>query len=103
MTVAVGSIVEGSTIAFVLNAQKDGATWDLTAATVSLYLRDPYGSWSAANSATLTNASAGIATYTTTTSDLNYEGQWARQWAVTQGGVTLRYPAIYFDVSPFEP
>lgn len=103
MTVAAGAIVEGSTISFVLNAQKDGATWDLTAATVSLYLRDPEGNWSSANSATLTDATGGVATYTTSTSDLDAEGQWARQWVVVQSSVTLKYPVIHFDVSPFEP
>ena len=92
-------IVVGDTIDFKLHARKDRATWDLTGATVSLYLKNPSGIVSAALSATITDATAGIADYTTTT-ELDEDGDWVRQWKVVSGAVTLWSEEIEFSVLP---
>lgn len=82
------NVTTGSTIKFELDADKDGATWDLTAATVTLYLTDPSGN-EASYTATIDSAANGLASYTVGTSVLDERGTWKRQWSVTQGAVTL--------------
>lgn len=81
-------ITTGSTIKFELDADKDGATWDLTAATVTFYLTDPSGN-RAEYAGTIDSASNGLASYTVATSVLDEVGTWTRQWKVVQSSVTL--------------
>lgn len=95
-----GGICTGSTPTFRLDADKDGAIWDLdtpATATVKLYLTDPDGAQTE-HTATLTNADAGIADYVVTVNDLDQAGTWYRQWEVTQGGVVIGAKRIAFQV-----
>lgn len=78
----------GSTPSFRLVAKRDGEVWDITGATVMLYLTDPAGT-EAEYSATLTTPTSGIADYQVATSVLNAVGTWYRQWQVTQSGVVM--------------
>jgi hypothetical protein len=76
---------------------KDDEIWDLTGATVTLGLRDPSGNVSE-NSATVDDGPAGLAHYTTLTTDLDEAGWWKRSWKVSKGGVVLESPPISFRV-----
>lgn len=87
----------GSTYRFRLNAKKDGATWDLTGATVTLHITTPGGTVTA-YSATVTGASSGQAEYVGTGSELDGTGTWQRAWQVVQGSVTQRSLPISFGV-----
>ena len=82
------TITKGSTHRFQLTATKDGAVWDLTGATVTLYLIDTLGVETNYR-ATLSNPTAGVAYYDATTAILSTSGQWSRAWKVVQSGVTL--------------
>lgn len=83
------AITKGSTHRFQLSALKDGVTWDLTGATVTLSLTDPENNeatYTATLSATPTN---GIAYYDVATTVLDQAGTWSRVWKVIQSGVTM--------------
>lgn len=83
------SITKGSTHRFELTATKDGVTWDLTGAVVTLALTDPAGNedtYTATLSATPTN---GVAYYDVATTVLDQAGTWSRVWKVVQSGVTM--------------
>lgn len=84
------SFTAGSTYLFVLIANQDGRIWDLTSATVQLLLRDPAGNI-ATLSATVTDATNGIAQYSSSTTDIDEpnDGQksWALRWKITDGSV----------------
>lgn len=82
------TITKGSTHRFQLTATKDGVVWDLTGATVTLYLIDTAGVQTN-YTATISDPTAGVAYYDVSTSVLNQSGQWARAWRVVQSGVTL--------------
>ena len=87
----------GNTHKFLLAAEKDGLTWDLSSATVTLIFVKP--DWSqVTKSATLVSGPAGTAQYTTLTTDLDQSGKWRRFWRVVDGSVDLRYGPILFDV-----
>ena len=90
--------VVGNTHKFKLTAQKDGSTWNLTSATVTLQLVNPSTGAVSNKAATLDTPASGIASYTTTTSDLGVAGEWKRYWKVVDGSVTLTYGPIYFTV-----
>lgn len=93
-------IVVGSTIDFTLNAKKDGVVWDITGATVLLYLRKPNGTVLDAFTATVSNGPGGIAHYQVADTVLNTEGDWARQWKVEKSGVELKTRIVNFTVEP---
>ena len=76
---------------------KDGVTWDLSSATVTLCLVKPDGT-AVEKSATVTDGPRGQASYTTTTSDLDTPGVWRRSWKIVDGDVTLETPPIRFSV-----
>jgi hypothetical protein len=76
---------------------KDGTTWNLSAATVQLLLRDPDGNVYTRN-ATVTDAANGVAEYVCTPADLNVPGTWTRRWKVTDGGVQITGDDIPFQV-----
>jgi len=78
--------------------KKDGSTWDLTGAAVELFFKKPDGSFQAAKTATISNASGGIAYYDTLTTDLDTAGIWYRSWRVSQSGVVLESEPIEFEV-----
>lgn len=81
-------LTKNSTYVFRLDADKDGAPWDLTGATVTLTFRYPDGT-TAAKSATLTTPASGIAEYTTLTTDLTQLGRHEAMWRVVQGSIDL--------------
>lgn len=88
-TYVVQPIVVGDTIDFVINARKDGAVYDLTDATVSLYLQKPDGTVLSAFSATVSDGPGGVAHYQTATTVLDTAGDWVRQWKTVKSGVVL--------------
>lgn len=92
------SITKGSTHRFTLNATKDGATWDLTGATVTLVLVDPSGN-EINCSATLSAPTSGVAYYDTSTTDLDEVGTWQRVWKIVQSSVTMWSVRTNFHVS----
>ena len=94
---ATKKITTGSTHTFRLIATKDDTTWDLTGATVTLYLTDPDGV-ETSYTASLTDEDNGIADYTVATSVLDQVGTWQRQWRVAQSGVDLTYTPKKFGV-----
>jgi hypothetical protein len=91
-------IVEKGTYVFRLTASKDGVTWDLTGATVTLILRRR-GSSAVILAAPLVSASAGTAAYTTLTTDLA-PGAWYLAWRVVQGAIDVTSESESFDVRP---
>src|SRR5262245_39323464 len=91
------ALVVGSNPRFRLTALKDGVVWDISAASVSLYLRKPDGSV-LTNSAAVSNGPAGMAQFDSAVTDLDQPGFWTRSWRVTDGPVSLECVAIPFVV-----
>ena len=86
-----------STYRMKLVATKDGEVWDLTAATVTLLLRDPSGN-ATTKAASLLVAADGTAYYDTLTTDLDEVGVWSRAWRVVQGSVDVTSVPTLFTV-----
>lgn len=86
-----------STYRFKLTATKDGATWDLTGATVTLKLRKPDGT-QVTKSASLLVAASGTAYYDCSTSDLGDPGRWYKSWRVVQSSIDVTTPRKAFVV-----
>lgn len=93
-------IVVGSTIDFTVIAKKDGSVWDISGATVTLYLRKPDGTVLSPLTATVSNGPAGTAHYQTDNDDLDVAGDWARQWKIVKSGIELKTKIIPFTVDP---
>lgn len=89
--------VAGGTYTFKLVASKDGVVWDITGATIYLVLRRGRSIVSRF-AATITNASGGIAQYTTTTEDLK-AGNYLCSWQVSQGSIVVESPSVPFPVA----
>jgi hypothetical protein len=94
-------VIVSDTIDFTLNALKDGVVWDLTGATVSLYLLKPdkvtkVGPFAAA----LSDAVNGVAHYQVASTVIDRVGTWQRQWRVVLGSVQLWSKLYSFDVYP---
>lgn len=66
----------------------DGELWDLTGATVTLIFRRPAGTYFE-RTATVVSVPLARVRYTSTTSDLDAEGNWQRAWRVVQGAVDV--------------
>src|SRR5262245_22708921 len=79
--------------------RKDGATWDLTGATVTLQLKDPSGNVTGPFTATVSSPSGGIAFYDLLTTDLDEAGVWYVKWKVVQGSLSLPSEWIEFRVN----
>jgi hypothetical protein len=95
------NIVVGNTYLFQLTATIDGSIWNLSGATVRLFLRKPNGD-EITRTATITNSSGGVASYTSLAGDLDTAGIWKRAWEVDQGSIIQRSDVIQFtvDASP---
>lgn len=78
---------------------KDGVTWDLTSATVSLLLKKPDGTTLTRSASIAAPATAGIAYYDTLTTDLDVAGIWHRSWKIVQAPITLYTSSIEFEVT----
>ncbi len=91
------SLVKNKTYTFSLEAQKDEVVWDITGATVTLVFRKPNGV-TVTKSATITNGVAGLAEYTTLTTDLDVISTWSRAWNVVLGSIDIRSEPISFNV-----
>ena len=91
------ALTVGSTYDFILNAKKDGVTWNITGATVTVVFRKPDAS-QVTRSATVTDGPNGVAAYAGTTTDLDVIGGWRRTWRVVLGAIDLRYIPIPFSV-----
>jgi hypothetical protein len=98
MAYGTATFVLAETKQFILNATKNGVVWNLTSATVSLLLEKPDGT-TLTKSATITNPTGGVASYTTLTTDLNAVGKWWRSWSITDGAVTLKDVGTRFTVT----
>lgn len=76
----------------------DGATWDLTNATVTLYLQKPDGSL-LTKTATVSDPTGGVAEYVTISGDLSVAGNWSATWKVADGvSPQLKEPEKLFQV-----
>lgn len=91
------TLVIGSVYRFVLTALKDGAVWDLSDATVTLYLKKPSGTI-LTKSATVHDPDNGGARFDCATTDLDSSGLWSRSWRVVDGSVTQESLPILFTV-----
>jgi uncharacterized protein YfaS (alpha-2-macroglobulin family) len=91
--------VAGDTVDLTIHAKKDGVVWDITGATVTLYLISPGGT-ATAKSATVSDGPGGVAHYTTATTDLSEAGDWKVQWKVVAGAVTMWSDQIDLEVEP---
>ena len=91
-------IVIGDTVDFTLYARKNGATWDITSGTVSLYLTDPSGNVSSPYSATISDGAAGLAHYQVATDVLDEAGDWYARWKVVKSGITMYSALLPFNV-----
>lgn len=91
-------IVADSTHSFKLIAEKDGAVWNLSSATVELILRDPDGI-ETTNNATVTDGANGIASYSSAASDHSKPGNWKRTWKVTDSSIVQKSRPIPFRVT----
>lgn len=94
------NLTTGSTYAWTPNAAGltlDGTTWDLTGATVTLYLTDPNGNETPYD-VPVTNAAAGIAQRRGLATDLPIPGQWQRCYRVQQGSIDLTSLPVGFRV-----
>jgi hypothetical protein len=92
-------LTTGDSQDFILNARKDGSSWDLSSATVSLYLRRPDGIVLGPLTATVIQPTNGVAHYLSQT-ELSLPGQWRRHWLIqdTNGPTTRRSREIGFVV-----
>lgn len=93
-------LIVGDTVLFGLLVKLNDLAWDITGATVSLYLRDPSGNWSAALSASVVDGPNGQAQYQGSTSLLDEAGPWLRQWKIDDAGNVKYSDQIEFDVEP---
>lgn len=92
-------IIVGNTVKFRLLAKKDGVVWDLTGATVSLYLLKPDGSTVLGPYvATIDDGPAGDASYQVSESVLDTAGPWALQFKVSKSGIVLRSRVYGFNI-----
>jgi hypothetical protein len=90
--------IVGQTYKIQLRAKKDGATWNLASAVVRLYLKDPQGVTRTPASAAVSDATNGVASYTSLANDLDMPGTWHRAWEVIDGAVIQRCAPIQFRV-----
>lgn len=95
------TLVAGGCYRFRLTATKDGAAWDLTNATVTLYLKDPTGVVSMHTASVQSPATAGVAYYDNATSDLTLVGDWQKAWSILDGTVVGRTEPEDFCVVAF--
>lgn len=81
--------------------------WDLTNATVTLYLRKPLpganatypgGGTTIERAATVTSAAGGLASYDSDPEDLDVPGWWSRSWVIVEGGIVQETEPIAFLV-----
>lgn len=91
------SVTVGSTYRFQITATKDGVAWNLTSATVKLYLQKPDGT-ATEYAATVTSGAGGVAKYDCATTDLDVPGPWRRSWHITDGAVVQESAPIPFVV-----
>lgn len=96
-TPAASPLTVGSVYRFRLTAKKDGLVWNLTGATVQLLLRNPSGT-TTTYSATVTDATAGVAEYTSAAANLDTAGGWRRSWKVTQSSIIQSSIPVQFSV-----
>lgn len=91
-------IVVGDVIPIELNAQALGITWDLSLATILLYLTQPDGTVDGPFTATVTDGEGGIASYTPTTTLFDLPGEGFIQWKITIGTLVKWSDKISFTI-----
>jgi hypothetical protein len=93
------TLVAGSTYRFKLAATKDGAAWDLSSATVTLYLQKPDGTL-VTKTGTVYDGPNGLARFDSEAADLDPAdvGVWSRSWEITDGAVVQESQSIVFLV-----
>lgn len=95
---ATGVLFTGSTYRLRATITKDGSAWDLSAASVYVILRDPDGVEVQKAATVQSPASAGVAYYVTTTTDLATRGHWTLCWRVADGSIDMRGAPVHFTV-----
>ena len=90
------SIIAANTHRFLLdNPKKDGVAWDISGATVTLFLRNPSGTTTSHAATAVTSTQA---YFDGTTTTLGVGGDWQRWWHVVKSGIDLMYGPINFAV-----
>ena len=100
---ATGAMTVGGTFILTHAAKKDGVVWDLTGATVTVYLGKPSGTVVGPFTATVAAPTTGVATYTTlagATPTLSEDGRWWAVWRVVQGAIDVDSERMHFPVEP---
>lgn len=92
------ALVSGSTYLFRLTAYKDGTLWNLTGATVTLYIQ-PRGGTLLTKTATVTSAAGGIAEYQSAVGDIESGSFVDFCWEVSQSGIVQRSEIITRSVA----
>lgn len=92
----------GGTYRFKLTAYNNGVIWNLSVATVTLYLRKPSGAL-LTKTATIDAPLLGNAYYDTIITDLDEVEVWSAAWKVTDGAVVQRSNTAYFLVREETP
>ena len=78
---------------------KNGATWDLTSATVTAKIEKPSGE-TATWTMTVSSAAGGVVTYTTTTAtDLDEAGKYKIEPKVVQGSLNIKADTTEFYIA----
>jgi hypothetical protein len=87
----------GGTFEFTDTLTKNGVTWNLTGATVTLVLRRPDDT---TVELAASGTSLGVVTYTSDDSPqtLDMSGRWMRQWHVVQSAINVYVLPTYFYV-----
>lgn len=91
----------GGTYKFRATITKDGAVWDLTAATVTIVFVPPYSAAEFSKTVTKENAAGGIVYYVTAaglTPDLDVAGQWKLYFHILDGTLDLTTEPYEFSV-----
>ena len=98
-------IVVGGNYLWQLSAKKDGVTYNLTGATVTLSFYQPSTVTKRQYTATVTDGPGGLAEYQNPTgtfspdsAGVDVSGDWVRSWKVVKSGVVLESREIRFKV-----
>ncbi len=91
-------IVVGNTVSFQATVRLNNVVWDITGATVLIYIRDPDGNWDSPFTATIDDGPAGHAEYTVPTTTFDDNGTWVIQWKFSKAGIVKWSDQIEFEV-----
>lgn len=87
-----GIVNIGSTDKFQFTIKKGGVIWDLSNGTVTVTFEKPDRTTQFTRAMSSLDATTGVFSYTTTTSEIDEVGWWTLQVRVIDGAITKRYP-----------